>query len=185
MCGDLPIISISQKPIELGENICVGNVGTSDNNIYRQILIGCEAAKTPFVISAEADNLYPYDYFNYEPNKLDQIYRYNNVWVLKQYRSYFFKKDWCEGAQIAGREYYIDLIKKELEGRPEWIDGHAPTNPFRHLNRSWVYYGSDIPAVSIKTGKGLRANTQTSKLQVKELPYWGTTKIVRRKLGLV
>jgi hypothetical protein len=26
MCGDLPIISISQKPIELGENICVGNV---------------------------------------------------------------------------------------------------------------------------------------------------------------
>jgi len=28
----LPIISVSQKPIDFGQNICVGNVGVSNQN---------------------------------------------------------------------------------------------------------------------------------------------------------
>jgi hypothetical protein len=180
-----PIISVSQKPIELGENICVGDVGANDNNLYRQILIGCEAAKTPFVISAEADNLYPPDYFNFNPEVVDAVYRYNNIWVLKYWRTYFVRKAWCEGAQIAGREYYIDLINKELEGRPTWSNERFPTNPFRKLNRNWNTYGTDVPVVSIKTGNGLRANTVTNNSAFsKVLPYWGSTKVVKRKLGL-
>ena len=38
--GDLPIISISHKPIDFGENICVGDVGVSGFNMFRQIQIG-------------------------------------------------------------------------------------------------------------------------------------------------
>jgi len=50
------------------------------------------------------------------------------------------------------------------------------------LNKSWSVFGTDIPVVSIKTGQGLRANTLTDKIGVKALPYWGSTKTVRRKL---
>jgi len=180
-----PIISISQKPIVFGKNICVGEVGANDNNLYRQILIGCQATKTPFVASAEADNLYPPDYFNFDPQIVDKIYRYKNIWVLKHWRTYFVRKSWCEGAQIIGREYYIDLIEKELEGRPMWSkEKRYPTNPFRKLNRNWSYYGSDIPVVSMKTGKGLRVNTRTlNEEYAKVLPYWGSARIVRRKLS--
>jgi hypothetical protein len=181
-----PILSVSQKQIDFGENICVGDVGANDHNLYRQIQIACQSIFTPFVISAEADNLYPRDYFDIEPSKLDSIYRYSNVWILKHHRGYFFKKRWCEGAQIIGREYYLDLLEKELEGKPLWLNGHYPTNPFRNLNQNWNWYGTDIPVVSIKTGLGLRANTLTIAGETtRSLPYWGTTRVVRTKLGLV
>lgn len=61
--GKLPLISVSQKPIDFRKNICVGDVGVCDANLFRQIQIGCEAANTPFVISAETDCLYPPEYF--------------------------------------------------------------------------------------------------------------------------
>jgi len=180
-----PIISISQKPIDLGRNICVGDVGVSDHNIYRQIQIGCQEAKTPFIISAEADNLYPHDYFNFIPEKIDVVCRYKNIWILKYWRTVFVRKPWCEGAQIIGREYYLDLIEKELAGKPQWLDGHYPTNPFRYLNRGWDYYGTEIPVISFKTGKGLRSNTWTTNSDyTRILPYWGSVSTVRRKLRI-
>ena len=180
-----PIISVSQKPIDFGDNICVGDVGVSDHNLYRQVLIACEAAKTPFVISAEADCLYTPGYFQLDDPLPNQVYRYNNVWVMKHHRSYFFYKRWSEGAQIIGREYYIDLLKLALAGKPEWQVGHFPTNPFGRLHHQWIYYGTpDMPVISIKTGKGLRANVYLNAGFVKVLPYWGTTKVVREKLGL-
>jgi hypothetical protein len=177
-----PIVSVSQKPIDFGENVCVGDVGANDNNLYRQIWIGCEMIKTPFVILAEADNLYPSDYFNFDPPILDAIYRYRLIYVLKQYRSWFFEKPTCEGAQIAGREYLIELIRAELSGKPAWSSEQFKVNPYKNLAKKWQTYGTDIPVVSIKTGRGLRGNTRTALVGVKELPYWGTTKIVRRKL---
>ena len=36
--GNLPIISVSQKPMGFGKNICVGDVGHSYLNEFRQIL---------------------------------------------------------------------------------------------------------------------------------------------------
>src|ERR1700687_5200912 len=65
----LPIISVTQKPIDFGKNIVVGDVGTSGLNMFRQVQIACRAAKTKFVISAEADCLYPPDYFIFIPKK--------------------------------------------------------------------------------------------------------------------
>ena len=56
--GDLPIVSVSQKPIDFGENICVGDIGRSHINIYRQVLIAAECAQTPYVALCEDDILY-------------------------------------------------------------------------------------------------------------------------------
>lgn len=178
-----PIISVSQKPIDLGENICIGEVGANDFNLYHQILIGCKAAKTTFVTMAEADNLYPPDYFKFIPSRVDRVYRYDPIYVMKLHRSYFFRKPTCEGAQIVGREYLISLIEQEIGVDPGWSDKQFKVNPYKNLDKDWGTYGSDIPVVSIKTGQGLRANTRTHLIGCKELPYWGTTKIVRRKLS--
>ena len=40
-----PIISVSHKRMNLGQNICVGRIGRSSYNIYWQILQGVRAAK--------------------------------------------------------------------------------------------------------------------------------------------
>jgi len=184
--GDIRIISVSQKPIDFGENICVGDVGANDHNLYRQIQIACKEAKTPFVASLESDNLYPIDYIRLNPTRMDTLYRYNNIWILKYWRTYFVRKRWCEGAQIAGREFYLDLLEKEFENKPIWTTAtRTKTNPFRNLGNNFLWYGTDIPVVSIKTGNGLRSNTITDNTRyTKELPYWGSSKIVKRKLGM-
>jgi len=64
--GDLPIISVSQRPTKIGQNICVGSIGRSHFNIYKQILIGAKAAKTKWVAMAEDDILYSEQHFNFQ-----------------------------------------------------------------------------------------------------------------------
>jgi SAM-dependent methyltransferase len=80
--GGLPIISVSQKPIDFGQNICVGDIGRSHLNIYRQILIGCKEAKTEFVAMAEDDILYSWEHFHspqYYPKSEVFLYDMNKL----------------------------------------------------------------------------------------------------------
>ena len=71
----LPIISVSHKPIDLGKNICIGDIGRSHLNIYRQILIGAKEATTEYVAMAEDDILYSYDHFHCEKYVKDEFIR--------------------------------------------------------------------------------------------------------------
>lgn len=73
---DIPIISVSQKPMNLGQNICVGDIGRDFFNIYRQALIGAKEAKTEYIAMAEDDVLYSPDHFSsYRPDK--GVFAYN------------------------------------------------------------------------------------------------------------
>lgn len=62
--GDLPLISVSKKPMDFGQNICVGDTPRSHINTYRQALIGAKAAKTKYIALAEDDTLYSPEHFN-------------------------------------------------------------------------------------------------------------------------
>lgn len=193
--GDLPIISVSQKPLEFGKNICVGDVGVNDDNLWRQVLLGLYEATTPFVTVAEADALYPPEYFDFVPPRLDRVYRYNPVWIMRVGRPFYLKKDWTEGAQIMGREHFIGLINEALAGLPMWnplkskdfksskeYDKMKPVFDFE--KRDWDYFGGPNPVVSVKTGDGMRKHTGTQK-QTKgedELPYWGNCSDLERSL---
>src|SRR3990172_149397 len=79
--GNIPIISVSQKPMKLGANICIGDVGHSYLNCRKQMLMAAKLAKTEYIIAAESDILYPPEYFNFEPTG-ENVYRYFNVWVM-------------------------------------------------------------------------------------------------------
>ena len=61
--GDYPLISISQKPMDYGQNIVV-DFPRAYLSIYKQILVGAKAATTDFVAFAEDDCLYTKDHFN-------------------------------------------------------------------------------------------------------------------------
>jgi len=82
-----PIISISQQPINLGENICVGDIGYTVPNVYAQILVGAKMAKTQYVACCEDDTLYVPEHFDYIPP--DDTFGYNkNRWNLTE--SHFY-----------------------------------------------------------------------------------------------
>lgn len=184
VCGDVPIISVSQKPIDLGTNICVGDVGVSGFNMFRQVQIACEAAKTTFVISAEADCLYPPDYFKFIPPREDVCYRDSNLYVMPDRRSYFFyKEEGATHAQIVGREFYLKVLKELFKGAPKWStkEKNFPKERWRKedLFDKILYWKTENPVFQIKTHKGMRYYTHSDRMPIPSLPYWGSGRKVR------
>lgn len=87
----IPIITVSQRPItvfsdQMYPNICLGDIGRSHLNIYRQLLIGAREATTPYVATAEDDILYSRSHFRtHRPPPTRFAYDLNrwgmNTWV--------------------------------------------------------------------------------------------------------
>jgi len=80
---DIPIISVSQKPIGFGTNICVGELGKSWMSLYTQILAGIEAAQTDYIGICEHDCLYTTEHLNYIPSQEDLFYYNHNCWFVQ------------------------------------------------------------------------------------------------------
>ena len=55
--AEIPVISVSQKPIDLGQNICVGEIGRSCPSLIKQMIIGLEAIDTPYVAAVSYTHL--------------------------------------------------------------------------------------------------------------------------------
>ena len=193
VCGDLPIISVSQKPIEnFGTNIVVGDVGASGFNMFRQVQIACEEAKTRFVISAEADCLYPPDYFQFIPERDDRCYRNSNLYVMGHKRDYFWRKgdinnsrSGATHAQIVGRGFYLKKLRELFKGAPKWSveEKNFPKElwHFQDVFSRVILWESENPVVQIKTSESMRHYTCSDRIDRAEIPYWGSGKLFRQK----
>lgn len=181
--GEIPIISVSQKPLDLGKNICVGDIGQTGNNGVLQAYMGAKEAKTPYVILAESDFLYPPEYFSFVPPELDQCYRYDNIRIIFDTRNKAYQKRFSEGAQICGREFFVKTYR-------EFLDQVAATEkpedrlwtPFATLG--WKYFHGDTPAVSFKTRNGVsfKCPLVTKSIVLTELPYWGNVATLKQTI---
>jgi len=181
---NLPIISVSQKPIDFGENICVGDVGVSGFNVCRQSLIACEAATTEFIITAEADTLYPPDYFTFKPERNDICYRNTNLYVMGRRRNYYYKKPGgALHSQVIGRKYYIKRLKELFKDAPQWNveEKNFPKERGKKLFNEFEYFETENPVVQIKTGQGMRHYTHSDRTPIYEISYWGKGKKLRKE----
>lgn len=183
--GDLPLISVSQKPLNFGTNVCVGEVGYSYLNAFRQILIGAEIATTPFVTMCESDCLYPREgYFDFEPTDINKIYSYNENWILwkKEGINKFKKKLQTHGSMIYGRLWLIEFLNKCLKNLPEWSTNRKQGIPFYDKNQEFVFFGKD-PIINIITGSNGRKSTSLMNVPSQRfLSPWGDCKLLKRKM---
>jgi hypothetical protein len=172
----IPIISVTQKPMDLGLNICVGDIGHCDENIPKQLFVGAAEAKTKWIIWCEADVLYPPDFFEFTPPTTTQAYRTNNLWVISKNGSLASYKGTSDCAQITEREFLLRRLSLVIVGKEK--AGIVPM-------RTWVEFTTQ-PTINIKTGNGLRPRTRTSKAvePVAELPYWGNIVELKEKYGV-
>ena len=135
-CRGFPIVSVSQKPIAFGENICVGEIGANSYNLYKQVLIGAKAAKTEFVSLCEDDCLYPPSHFT---NARPTDFGYNmNRWILHTWDKnpiYSYKTRHCLHALICPR----DLLVEHLEER--FSKNHIQDQITRHYGEPgrWMH----------------------------------------------
>ena len=177
--GDMQIISITRKPIDLGKNICVGETPICYSNSFKQILLGLKEAKTEFCIAAESDCLYPKEYFQFIPPLKDKVYRYTNLWVHFDGRDKFWKKNWVEGAQMCGREHWIKSIEAILEKPDSW---EPESFKFIFQEKDEYSWSGENPIIFFKTRQGIGFKTgYNQKIITKVLPYWGTALSVKEK----
>jgi hypothetical protein len=106
-----PIVSVTQEPMELGSNIVVPKF-RSVRNIYRQVLIGAEAATTDYVALCEDDSFYTEGHFLFRPKH----FGYNlNRWLLHMREKVFSYRERPVLSQcIAHRESLVDTLKERL-----------------------------------------------------------------------
>ena len=192
--GDTPIVCVSQKPMDFGTTqICVGDIGRSAYNIYKQVLIAAKAAKTEYVAMAEDDVLYPPEHFAYRPE--GDIFTYDtNKWSTFTWTvpPIFSKKERQNMTSLICKR---DPLIKTLEERfvrwpdPEGIPAGYFGEPGRfeyHLNITPVQKQRvhlPIPHIMFSTPEALAfghlgTRKAHSQERATELPYWGTAEYV-------
>ena len=77
-----PIVSVSLKPIDFGENIVL-NLSPGYITMINQIVTGLEALEADYVFFCEHDVLYPKSHFGFTPPRDDIFYYNSNVWRWK------------------------------------------------------------------------------------------------------
>lgn len=120
--GKYPIISVSQKPINLGRNICVGEIGMSSYNCYKQILTGACEVKTKYIACCEDDALYTMEHFSFRPPD-EKTFLYNiNMWFAEDIQ-FWHKNETGMLTCICPTSYLIDTLKVRFEKFPNPIKG--------------------------------------------------------------
>lgn len=185
---DYPIISISQVPMDFGKNICVGNIGASYLNIYKQMLIGARAADTEFVAMAEDDVLFHESHFNFD--KLDpDKFNYNiNKWGIYTWgETAFSLKQRCTNVSlIAPRKLLISAMEERFAKYPDEskINLSFWAEPGRYEKQLGVTvqpinkFETEIPVVVFSHPKTIGYSYLGSRKKLgtnlrDELPYWG------------
>jgi hypothetical protein len=181
--GDIPIVSVSRKPIDLGTNICVGEQSVSYTSEWKQLLIGLKEAKTKYCIAAEADCLYPPEYFEFTPLKEKMMYNYVNIWIVWKYKRNFWKKrGYCEGAQMCDREYWIERLEPLLPEKWESYTRPVENDLVKRIFPSREEW-TGRPIISFKTRDGVSFRTTFHpESKTHELLYWGNIEEVKKIL---
>lgn len=181
----LPIISVSQIPIDFGKNICIGPIGRSRISMTKQILLGLDSINSAIVFIAEHDVFYPPDHFDFTPKDNNTIYYNQNMWRIRTKDGANFRSKY-NGAvsQLAGlkwtlRERFLErldffITRKPLLGlqgfnwyKYEPLGGRSPWCKFG----SWV---SLIPTLDIRHGGNLTGNRKGFDLKTSQsIPGWG------------
>jgi hypothetical protein len=144
----LPIISVSLKPIDFGENIVLEEEKRSYPTMIKQIILGLEASKADYVFFCEHDCLYPKSHFYFTPPRDDIFYYNSNVWRWKWQRKYN-NDPWDHKAitydrmlplsvMCANRKLVLDHYKMRQRKIKEWGLSHFRSREPR-LARLWGY----------------------------------------------
>lgn len=120
--GDIPIVSVSQKPIDLGENICLGEMGRSWLSLHKQLLAGLQAVKTKYVAIAEHDCLYSTEHLTWTPPTDDTFYYNDNMWLLQWKGNHpefegmysFWPGRYALSQLVSNRDLHLKSVEKRI-----------------------------------------------------------------------
>lgn len=169
VAGPIPIISVSQEPLNFGKNICVGEKPRSLKSMYEQILAGVMAAPEDSIIY-----LCEHDVF-YHPSHFAKIPRDNNAFYFNQNRYYWWvgENRFYQGGPSHKALSHAIVSKKYLTAK---IKAMLDNDDFRLKVRrqNWT---AERPNVDIRHGANLTKNdseyAMKKRKHIYNLPGWG------------
>lgn len=186
--GDqIPIISVSQQPLNFGRNICVGEKPRCNRSIYEQILAGLEAAEPGSVIYlCEHDVAYCPAHFAHVPEVRDRIeYNQNRYyWAPGQAEYLPARGKWALSQIVAYREYLMEQVRRALD------ESEQPSTELYRGVRTHKWE-SERPNVDIRHGLNFSQDGRWKKeyyrgesgLIVGNIGHWGSPLHMLKKLG--
>jgi hypothetical protein len=116
--ANLPIVSVSLKPINFGKNFVI-NLPPNIVTMIKQIIKALEESNSKYVFFCEHDVLYPVTHFDFTPLK-DNIYYYNaNVWRWRYPQNKAIRYDRL--ISLSGLCVYRKLVLEHYKKRLEKI----------------------------------------------------------------
>lgn len=193
MAGNIPILSISQKPMQLGTNICVGDIGYSVYNVYKQIWIGTQAATTDYVICCEDDTLYPAEHFACRPPSGTFGYNVNRYWLEPNGLCWPSPRV-VLGACVVERDLMVEALSERLERYPDplmdrrqtagWQEPGRQDTAMGWTPRSMTTFKTDTPVVSFNHRGSLGGHRRRppTDAMVDTLTGWGNGRALLNRL---
>lgn len=196
--GDLPLISVSQKPMDFGQNLCVGEIGRSHFNIYRQILAGAKAAKTKYVAMAEDDILYSYEHFHsYVPEQDKFAYNMSkwSIFTWKKPPLFTFRDRKVVNSLIAKKDMLVEALEERFNKFKGVKDEDIPFaywgDPGRYEKllgvtvRETEEFATTVPNIVFSHPEAfgylnLGKRKKIGYISAIEVPYWGSAEEVMK-----
>lgn len=187
VAGPIPIISVSQEPLNFGKNVCVGKKPYCYQSMYEQLLAGLKAApEGSIVYPVEHDVFYHPSHFCKLPEDDDHIWFNTNRYYWRAGLPYFFKargeKTMSHG--VCRREFLIGHCENRIR---QWINGDPAANTISINYKNWK---SENPNVDIRHGGNLtpdgtwkREYFSGKRIGVYNLPGWGGPGHFAKKTG--
>lgn len=185
--GDTHLISISQKPMDYGENIVV-DLPRAYLSIYKQILIGAKAATTEFVALAEDDCLYSSEHFTYRP-PLDTFAYDMARWSIYSWTTppiYSIKYRRSNSTMLCSRELLIRALEERFAKFPDEskinLSYFGEPGKYEHALGVTVQksmeYTSTTPCVVFSHPEAigyhyLGNRKRLGELKAYDIPFWG------------
>jgi len=133
--ANIPIISVSFEPMNLGTNICVGQQPRCDDTIFWQIATGCLECLNDIVYLAEHDVLYHQSHFDFIPPRRGVLYYNINryKWRLSDNKKWFWKSSNIAGrSQIVGWGRTVSEHFNGLPAKKKTFKSKCPNVDIRH-----------------------------------------------------
>ena len=192
VCGPIPIISVSQKPLNFGKNVCIGEQPRKYKSVYEALLAGVEASpKGSIVYLIEHDVFYHPSHFAFLPPEHGTLYFNDNRYYYHLACDTFDRaRGKCALSQLVGwREDILQHAQERLA-----VAGDDMTEYFEDWQkRSQLKtqgFSSHRPNVDILHGANLtlkgpakREYISGKRKGIRNLPGWGRAPHFRSVTG--
>ena len=192
VAGDIPIISVSHKPLSFGKNICIGVWPPSAYMTYQQVLIAAMFAETKYVVCCEDDSLYVPEHFTKRPSEGKFAYNIHR-WNVDSTPLYYYRSRCGMCMCIAERDLLVQTLCQRFTKFPRVLP-REQLAAFGEPGRKDALFGLPQPPLEIFTTEipcltfnhrnsmgGKRKLLRNDKI-CDTLPFWGPASELWQKI---